>query len=663
MYCVLTNGVRPRGGRGWLLRTPLFSRSGFCRAARRPAIWRFASARIALISIAALLSFVASAPLTATVAHAQLTCPDVSVPSGSLRQRLIIEEAGTCVVDTTGSALTNDGIVISVRNFANGDFQVFASIGGNLPSADTLTCPGGNIVFSNIGLPSPGSCQLTAIFNAPLFANTVTVTATLMRLANGTTSISGVMVAGISPAPVPTTGLTAQDRSNITNSLFNTFNQVSGGIFDTDSTSIFGTGGPTTNGVSFVPTGLALARAPVSDDPFYLQYGGAPHAGQSDGLDVTTNAGFDFRLDLNGLRSHANARTAETGPGAFRGALGLNAASDATPERVPGTTLGSDFSGLSLSDRDSHRSWKPSAKSGRVADAPRFNAWVSGKYVDFDDDQQNADRSGNLWWVTSGMSYRVGERTTLGAFGRVRQGEVDSVAQQASLDSDFYGGGLFGVFTTEGGARLLLSGLYETSDSDISIQGLTGSFDADQWTVEAIVDKRFTMGSSWIEPSAKVFYTEADRGGYVDSGGNQIAGSSLTLGRFTAGPKVGTTITGRGKHIAEIRPFAKLAGVWDFESEGDFSLSTGAVFATSDSGLNVGGGVEVEFVRGTTLTLAGDWFGTNTELEGWSLTGGLGTSLAALGLGNVAPAGLVSLDFSASAEDQSAKAKLAIPLN
>lgn len=451
------------------------------------------------------------------------------------------------------------------------------------------------------------------------------------------------------PTGAPTAGITPQDRATITNALFNSLNTVGGGIFETDGTSIFGNGAQAGNGISFMPTALSLGSEQQSDDPFYRQFGGVPVGGRHRPDDVTTNAGFNFRLDLNAVRAQARSRTAGLSP-AKQQSL---ADSSVTDINLPGRA----------GQPQSYSSWKTSMKDKPAVHEPRFNAWASGRHVDFDDDQQNADRSGHIWRVTSGMSYRVGERTKLGAFGRVRKGEVDSTAMQSSLDSSFYGGGLFGIFQNSGGARLMLSGLYETSDSDITIQGVTGSFDADQWTVEAIVDKRFTTGRSWIEPSAKVFYTEADRDGYVDSAGNQIAGSTLALGRFTAGPKIGTTIAGGGKRIAEIRPYAKFAGVWDFESEGDFALSTGAVFSTSDNGLNAGGGVEVEFVRGTTLTLAGDWFGTNSELEGWSVSGGIGTSLAALGLGSLAPTGLFSLDLAASAEDQSAKAKVVIALN
>ncbi len=533
---------------------------------------------------------------------------------------------------TSDDSLFVEGVFGSVGN----DFSSCTVTSDNPVGIDDID---GSTSNCNVGgVPEFDSAvNQTYTFTLKLVGETDGITYTVVIKMTATDGanhmVSSISVTGGAFGPA-TPGPSARDRTNITDALFNAFNQSGGGIFETDGSSIFGAGGVNGNGISFVPSALSLGAAPVSDDPFDRQFGSLKASRTGERNRVTTNAGFDFRLDLNALRGQARAKAMHS-------------------HGLPGK------SGHVHALAGQQRTYK-----GAMAQpSHRFNAWVSGKHVDFDDDQQNADRSGYIWRVTSGMSYRVGERTTVGAFGRVRQGEVDSTALQSSLDSDFYGGGLFGVFQSDSGARLLLSGLYETSDSDIIIQGVTGSFDADQWTVEAAIDKRFTMGRSWIEPSAKVFYTEADRDGYVDSAGNQIAGSTLTLGRFTAGPKIGTTITGGGKHIAEIRPYAKVSGAWDFESEGDFALSTGAVFATSDRGINLGGGVEVEFLRGTTVTLAGDWFGTNTELESWSVSGAVGTSFAALGLANVASMGLVSLDFAASAEDQSAKAKVAIPLN
>ena len=66
-------------------------------------------------------------------------------------------------------------------------------------------------------------------------------------------------------------------------------------------------------------------------------------------------------------------------------------------------------------------------------------------------------------------------------------------------------------------------------------------------------------------------------------------------------------------------------------------------------------------VNGIALRIAGDWFTYDTELQGWSISGGIGGSFAAFGLAGVAP-GFVPLDLSANADGASATARIRIPL-
>ncbi len=56
-----------------------------------------------------------------------------------------------------------------------------------------------------------------------------------------------------------------------------------------------------------------------------------------------------------------------------------------------------------------------------------------------------------------------------------------------------------------------------------------------------------------------------------------------------------------------------------------------------------------------------DWFTYDTELEGWSISGGIGGSFVAFGLAGVAPAGFVSMDLASNGHDASATARIRIP--
>ena len=296
--------------------------------------------------------------------------------------------------------------------------------------------------------------------------------------------------------------------------------------------------------------------------------------------------------------------------------------------------------------------------NGEAAYHGPWNGWVSGRYIDFDDDDVGADRDGHQWSVVSGISYLSAGGASFGAFARVREGEVDSNALNAKLDSDFYGGGAFVSAPLAGGVNLTGAALYETGDNDISIQGATGSFDSDQWTLEGRIDKRIVRGRYWIVPALGLLYTNVDRDSYTDSTGAFVAGSELELGRFTYGPKIGTTIQ---RQNAQVKPFMRINGVWDFVNEGDYLVAGGAVISDASTAINLGGGVEVAFLGGMVLSVGGDWYGFEDDLDSWSVTGAAALPLSALGFGNTA-AGLVSFDLAASPDGGSAKARIRIPL-
>lgn len=412
-----------------------------------------------------------------------------------------------------------------------------------------------------------------------------------------------------------------KDRTNTADHLANTFNQIGNSIFGPDGVSgnVINGGGPSGTGFTFAPNNSAFTAPVDTSNPMDRMYGlSSQPQGYPALMGQQLNTGFNFSFDLRSLAANA-------GKGEVMGAGAVN-----------------DVSYMPHS---------------------RWNTWVAGRYVDFNDDSAGADRDGHLWWITSGLSYELSERTSVGVFSRIRNGEVDSTALRGSLDSDFYGGGVYLVTRSTNGVRLMTGALYESGDNDIAISDTvntaTGSYDSDQWTVEARIDKRITRGRHWIEPAVKIHYTDLERDGYTNSIGLFIPGSDITLGRLTFGPTVGTTID-RGDMT--IKPFARVNGVWDFENENAFTLTNGVVVSDADMALNLGGGVDITYANGLVLSAAGDWFNFDNDLDGWAVTGGVGIPAHMLGLGGVSPAGFVSLDFARNQEDLTAKARLRIPL-
>lgn len=501
------------------------------------------------------------------------------------------------------------------------DFQFGESLGLSFSAVvvDGVSRPVGGPVFS-IPCPFADACSVEVEYTND--AGDVRMT-TITKSA-GTDNINAFVITTKQEPGSSGSALTARDRSNITDSLVNSLITADGSVFEPGGvpSSIIDHGTAGGSGFTVLPTGLLAIGTDGPDDPLRraMRFGPDRPTELGGAGGATTNKGFNFHFDLNAMmRARAEAEKA---------------------------SLAAD--GRSYND---------------VAPPPssRFNIWASGRYVDFDDGQTNADRSGDLWWITSGASYRVTERTTLGVFGRYKEGQVGSTALQSTLESDFYGGGVFAIMNLLQGARLLLGGLYEHGDNDIDIQGARGAFDTEQWTVEGRIDKRFTYGHYWVEPQVNVRYTSMDREAFTDTAGTLITGSDLRLGRLTYGPTLGTTITYADG--TELKPVVRVNGIWDFENEGDFTLSTAAVFSSAETGLNLGGGFEMIFVNGMVLNLSGDWYTYDGELDAWSVQGGISASLAALGVGNAALAGRVGLDLATTADNQTAKAKVTIPLN
>lgn len=554
----------------------------------------------------ALLGIAAAMVVNPEHAIAQITCP--SATNGGITGDA---EARTCVGVGTG-------VVNGFRTFQNGDDDCRTALGNGFASINaedngvtepptSLDCPGCRAVGANsLEIDIGVSTSFSATFSVKGDTTILRVSGTYSRPVNDVCTFSNVSF---------TIGATEQDSAKITDALLNSFVAANGSIFGPNGvpSSVIDGGQEQGNGISFVPAGLKSHAYRAPGDR--LSRPGIVLGNRK------SKKGFNFSFDLNSMM---RARTAD----ASAASLGLH--------------------GTGLAD-------------GAQPAAPRFNVWASGRYEDFDDDSSNADRSGDLWWVMSGLSYRVNERITVGAFGRFKEGQVESKALNSTLESDFFGGGAFAAVNIPGGARVMLGGLYEHGDNDIVIESAQGSFNTDEWTLEGRVDRRFTHGDHWIEPQVRISYTVVERQGFTDSVGNIIPSRNLNLGRLTFGPTIGTTIA--RPDGTEIKPFARINGIWDFENEGDITLLSGAVFSSADTGLNLGSGVEMTFVNGAAFRISGDWYTYEGNLEVWSVQGGVGAPLWAFGLASPAYAGRFKFNFASTTDNQTVKAGVTLPLN
>ena len=512
-------------------------------------------------------------------------------------------DAGTCINSPTAPSAPLNGFQIAMQANAT-DLQIGGFIFENgtstpVSSASWLTSNYSGMRIDNV---------LQVIFLDTISLSSITNTLTINGdtygiFFNGVQKMDGVQQAFFNS--VILTGLVVQqspkansaDRTKTANHLLSTFNQVGAGLIGDSGLS---------DGMldaNAAITGPALAPGPIGSN----RLSSNDFSGRAS-YSPPSPKNFGFSVDTRQMRI---ARRSHAGP------------------------------------------------DGIEAPRSQWSAWAKGQYVDVNDESGNSDRDGHLWWVTSGLSYAYSERTTIGGFVRARQGEVDSKALHATLDSDFVGGGLFLATTLRNGLRIVAAGLIEDGDHDIVVSGDAARFDTDQVTLEARLDKRFGRGRHWIEPALSVLYTDMARESYRDTAGTIVGASDVRLGRLAFGPTVGTTVT-RG--TTTFKPFARVKGIWDFIHEDDFTLSTGALVSSADSAIAMGGGVEVEFRRGVVFKASGDWVNFDTDLNSLAVQAGLGVPFAALGPGGLAAAGRVSFDLEARKDAASATARVRIPL-
>lgn len=452
------------------------------------------------------LAFLAGGPVGSVRAQVTLTC-STGDTTGANRFFILDADAGTCVQSAVLPPDPVSGIRIAISTamveviFSSSRYELGINIPNQFGDAWIITNYTGAIAQNNLAkiqvdetIPTAGMSSTLSI-NQNFLGKPSTFTISGVTKTDGVGSITyGLVTVSYFPPP---TGPSAADKANITDHLLSSFNKVGGGVFGPGGIPMGianGSGGG--EGFAFSPngggnagSGLTFGAQADAINPMDRDYGFLASGGGYAGLGKSANGkGVNFSFNLQNMIANR--------------------------PKSDGQVLGAG-GGL---------------KDGPYQPRSRWNAWARGRYTDFDDDSTNADRDGHLWSLTSGLSYALSERTSIGAFTRVRKGEVESKAFDASLDSDFFGGGVFLATSLRNGVRVIAAGLFEGGDNDIVISGDSGSFDTDQTTLEARIDKRFTHGKHWIEPAVKILYSDIDRDGYTDSSGAVIASGGTALG-------------------------------------------------------------------------------------------------------------------------------------
>jgi outer membrane autotransporter protein len=143
------------------------------------------------------------------------------------------------------------------------------------------------------------------------------------------------------------------------------------------------------------------------------------------------------------------------------------------------------------------------------------------------------------------------------------------------------------------------------------LESYTDEFDTDRWLVRSRLTGDFEWDGWRVSPELGIVYLDESQRRYVDNLGIVIPGQTVTLGRMTLGPTVGTTF--EVPDIATISPQLKLSGIWDFDRTELVSVETGSPAASQKLRGRVEGGISANFGNGVSLTLEGFYDGIGLE--------------------------------------------------
>ena len=278
----------------------------------------------------------------------------------------------------------------------------------------------------------------------------------------------------------------------------------------------------------------------------------------------------------------------------------------------------SDAAGLSAEKGSESRFALPydsPGDSGAFAQLrPSFDIWVQGTYAHTDESTRESD----VGLLHAGADYLINPSLLIGVMAQADWVEQDDSAVNSSIDGTGWMAGPYIVVRLHQNVLFDARAAWGQSFNDISPLGTyTDSFDTERWLARAQLTGDFHAGNWVFAPHARVLYFEDTAESYTDSLGVLIPGQTVTLGRFTFGPKVGYTIAGEGGSTFE--PYVGIEGIWDFDDADTVDPTTGLTAFSEDLRARVEAGVTAAF-KGWSLT--GEGFYDGIGVDGMEAYGG-----------------------------------------
>lgn len=139
------------------------------------------------------------------------------------------------------------------------------------------------------------------------------------------------------------------------------------------------------------------------------------------------------------------------------------------------------------------------------------------------------------------LPWRINDAVTVGAVAGVGSSEFNwSLAGSTNIDTDSKFGGVFAAIRIFTQSMLFVSGIFQSSDSDFTGFGSSGSYDTETTAVQVDFSHKFDLGSYWITPTVGFFQADADREAFTDTVFASVnPAATITVRRWSTGATVG----------------------------------------------------------------------------------------------------------------------------
>lgn len=218
------------------------------------------------------------------------------------------------------------------------------------------------------------------------------------------------------------------------------------------------------------------------------------------------------------------------------------------------------------------------------------NIWARGRGTLFD----RRGRAGSDGWAAhalAGVTLRINDRVTAGAFGSYLEGESETPLTGTEVESSQGGGGAYARIALDGTLQAGLSLSRETGEQDITSGGASGSADTELFTASASLQGAYSVRPLVLSPSVAVTYSDFERDAYTDSSGTAVPGSRSRDTTISAALTASRSFTYKDGWLRRITPRATATLNYFAREDESLRVSATEVIDLEDWGGNIGAGV------------------------------------------------------------------------